>query len=375
MNNSNIFSLILFYSLIFFVIIYIFVKQLRNYTKKNRNINNMKNEINELKDLMNSQYNSTISSFHTQDAQYKDKCLRDFYVLSSYNSCCSGKFDNDYVDIQSLILVISTGARFLDFEIYELDGVPVVAASSNNSIYSKGTYNYVLLSDVFDTIFTHAFSSGSCPNPNDPLFINLRFKIDNSKISTNFYDLVANYYTSSIPQSKRADMKYNNQFNGQNLFSENINNFNGKAILLCDNINNSNISEKLNECTNAVVDGVFLQTQNNFDIVNTHDSNLIIEHNKKNAMIVLPDLTNSTNNIDFGVMQRFGVQFACMNIQNVDSHLVYTMNTFYQNQSAFILKPENLRYVPVTIDKPLPQNPKLSYAQKVISKPYFTHVI
>lgn len=374
MRRSNIINLIIFYSIIIFVIIYMIYKQATSIFKKNNNITKMNSGINEVLNLMNQKYNTTLSSFHSEDAKYKDKALRDFYILSSYNSCCSGDFENDYVDLDSLKLVIKLGVRFLDFEIYELNGEPVIAASSNNSIYAKGTYNYILLSDALDIVNSHSFSSGTCPNANDPLFIHLRFKVDNANITQNFYDKTAQLYTNKIPQTMRADMKYNYQYNGQNIFAEDINNFRGKTILVCD-MNGSQLTGKLNECTNILVDGVFLQTQKNYDIINTHDTSLVIDHNKKNAMIVTPDLTNGNKNIDFGIMQRFGVQFACFNIQNIDSHLIYTLNTFYKNQSAFILKPENLRYIPVTIDKPLPQNPKLSYAQRVINKPYFTHVI
>ena len=44
--------------------------------------------------------------------------LRDYYVASSYNSCCGGNVEKDFVDMIPLRTVIKQGARLLDFEIY-----------------------------------------------------------------------------------------------------------------------------------------------------------------------------------------------------------------------------------------------------------------
>ena len=48
--------------------------------------------------------------------------------MSSYNTCCGGDFLRDFVDMVPLNETIKRGARLLDFEIYSLDGEPVVAA-------------------------------------------------------------------------------------------------------------------------------------------------------------------------------------------------------------------------------------------------------
>ena len=66
--------------------------------------------------------------------------LRDFYIKSAYNCCCSGKFKNDFVNICALYSCIEQGVRMLDFELYSIDNKPVVAASSINSYKTKETY-------------------------------------------------------------------------------------------------------------------------------------------------------------------------------------------------------------------------------------------
>ena len=45
---------------------------------------------------------------------------------------------------------------------------------------------------------------------------------------------------------------------------------------------------------------------------------------------------------------------------------------FNEARSAFILKPESLRYEIVTIPDPKPQNPQVSYAKKSIDLPMYS---
>jgi len=52
----------------------------------------------------------TMSGINSSDAQFEYK-LRDYYVASSYNSCCMGEFLNDYVSLDALKQVISRWSR------------------------------------------------------------------------------------------------------------------------------------------------------------------------------------------------------------------------------------------------------------------------
>ena len=95
----------------------------------------------------------------------------------------------------------------------------------------------------------------------------------------------------------------------------------------------------------------------------------LMEHNKKNMSIVLPDLNSLDKNQNAALQQKYGCQFTCMSYQNLDANLEYYLK-FFAN-SAFVLKPANLRYKPTTIKKPPPQDPSLSYAPRSISMPQF----
>ena len=107
-------------------------------------------------------------------------------------------FQDDYVSLVPLKEVIFHGARVLDFEVFSVDDAIVVAASPNDSFYIKGTYNSLPLGGpkgVLSYVNSHAFAGGTCPNPEDPLFIHLRIKSDKK----NIYDKLTKYVKDAFP--------------------------------------------------------------------------------------------------------------------------------------------------------------------------------
>jgi len=104
--------------------------------------------------------------------------VRDYYIASSYNSCCAGDFQDSYVDLVPLREVIHQGARVLDFELYMVDGDVVVGAGATDSDNIKGTYNSLPVggtNGILNIINNSAFELPT-PNPTDPLFVHFRIK-------------------------------------------------------------------------------------------------------------------------------------------------------------------------------------------------------
>ena len=132
--------------------------------------------------------------------------VRDYYIKSSYNSCSCGDFGNGYVNLDALREIIRQGVRCLDFEIYSVGGKAVVAASKDDNFNIKGTFNSLPIADVFKLIKKNACNtvggSNICPNPSDPLFINLRIKSNKNDIyneiahilTINFDNLLSLYH-------------------------------------------------------------------------------------------------------------------------------------------------------------------------------------
>ena len=109
------------------------------------------------------------------DPKYNDPLLN-FYIASSYNSCCAGDFQDSYVTLDPLEEIIFHGARVLDFAVYSVDGKAVVAASPFQNPNIKGTYNSIPIDKVLQRVSQLAFSSAKCANPGDPLFLHFRIK-------------------------------------------------------------------------------------------------------------------------------------------------------------------------------------------------------
>ena len=88
-------------------IIWYYHKQM---SKKDSNIDKMKIE------YSSSEYAPKLSSVDANDAKFKD-VLINYYISTSYNSCCAGDFQDSYVSLDALEQVIKQGARVLDFAV------------------------------------------------------------------------------------------------------------------------------------------------------------------------------------------------------------------------------------------------------------------
>ena len=92
-----------------------------------------------------------------------------------------------------------------------------------------------------------------------------------------------------------------------------------------------------------------------------------------------PDLSHLANitgavddNYAAGLAMSYGCQMVGMNFQNFDSNMEFYDILFDEAGSAFVLKPQNLRYIPETIKNPPPQNPELSYANRKVESDYYS---
>ena len=327
------------------------------------------NKLSSNADRMEEEYDkgSQIGSIQNNQGRFQHN-LRDYYIASSYNSCCGGNFQNDYVDVEPLKEVIKNGARLLDFEIYSIDGKPVIGASPNNNYDLKGTYNQIPFNAVMETIKSYAFSSGFCNNADDPLFLHFRVKSDN----TNIYNAMSKSITKNF-NSRLLPTKYGREGRGGmgNIVQIPLLSLRGKVIIIAANDSNNFRDTPFEDQVNMSTGTPFLDSKRNYEIQYTHDPEGLKEFNKKNMTLTMPDLSALNKNVPAPLHQQYGCQFVCMNYPKLDANMVYYNKFFNEAGSAFVLKPEPLRYKVTTIPEPKPQNPKLSYAKKNISLPMF----
>ncbi len=147
--------------------------------------------------------NDMIKCYHTPDVDESSSSptpsksrkmftlyVRDFFIKAAFNCCASDNFRNGYVNIESMNLAIRMGCRFLDFEVYTIDGAPCVATSTNPNNYNyKESFNHLDLDYVLKHAQEKAMTVRGCKNYTDPLFLHFRVKTRVAKT----YVLMARY--------------------------------------------------------------------------------------------------------------------------------------------------------------------------------------
>ena len=336
------------------VMIYIFVSK----------VNLKQNEINSTYTNPNNVI-KTLTMLTNPSVDVKTMPLRNFYIKTALNCCCLGEWKNNYVDTVALKSAIAQGYRCLDFEIYSEGNKPVVAASTKSSFYYKETYNSILFLDAMTTLSQNAFTQA--PNSTDPLFINLRIKSNNTKIIPDIVDAIHTQFGDKL-----LGADYNYLYGGNNLGQTPISDLMSKVIIIAD-LTNPMCTDKdlpLFQIINFGSNSPFLHLlQYEMGVKNTPDMDALIDYNKKNMSIVLPD-DPFKENINFNVASAFGCQFIGMMIQLKDINLEIYNKAFDDNGSAFILKPPELCYQPIVLETPPPQNPALSLAGRNYSTDY-----
>jgi hypothetical protein len=292
--------------------------------------------------------------------------FKDYYIKTAYNCCSGGNYKNDYVDTCILKNILKQGVRGLDFEIFSIDDKPVVATSTVDSYYVKETFNYVNFSDVMNIIRDYAFSMATSPNPLDPIIIHLRMKSENQAMYKNFAKLLENYDNILL------DKDYDSEYYGKNFGNVEIRKLMGKVIIIVDRSNISFLEcPEFYKFVNMTSNSVFMRALHYYDIKYSPDMNELIEFNKQNMTIAMPDKGSNPENPSSIVLRETGCQLLGMRYQYVDTNVEENDVFFDEKGYAFVLKPEALRYIPVTIPLPPKQNPELSYATRTVQSDFY----
>jgi len=311
-----------------------------------------------------------MASINQGDVQSKFK-LKDYYIKTAYNCCNTGSYKNDNVNLSQLKYVIKRGCRCLDFEIYSVDNKPVIASSSVNTFNYKETFNHIPFNDALEVITTFAFSNSKCPNPQDPLILHIRFMSANRTM----YNTMAEIMTKSKslgpllmgPQYAREN--HNKDFGNIPLLS-----LKGKIIIMADATNPIFRETKLNEFINMSSNTLFLSKKTFYEVATIGDTEAFKEANKKYMSFVLPERSGKpVNKSPVPAMDSWGCQMVAMcfndSIRQGDDLLKLYEDKFNSSGYAFILKPEELRYVPIVIKPPTPANPAHSYKDRATAIP------
>jgi hypothetical protein len=322
--------------------------------------------------------------------------IRDYYVLSSYNSCnTSTELQNNTISLQALRYVISQGVRFVDFEIYSLENQPVVSTSNSpENYYVFQSSNYVKFSDVFEIIINNAFNISTCPNPNDPLFVHLRIKSKNDTMFKNLATIFQTYESTTqhiLGTNYSYEQMSCNPYevsetdttktitancSNNNVTEDPLYYYQNKIIIILDRSNTSALDcSELMEFVNLTSNSLYCRLMSNFTMIHISDQQELLTYNKRTITIVTPDIGINKNNPDINKSKELGIQFNANNFYKKDQYLTNSINMFNDAGCAFILKPASMRYYPIEVIIPKENDPNLSFGPREVKAPYMSFTI
>ena len=314
--------------------------------------------------------NLTIGSYNDPTGLLGLYDIKDYYIYGSYNTCnLSGTNTNNTMSLEALNYVISQGVRFLDFEIYNVNEQPVVATSTiPDNYYIKESNISVPFNQVMSTIINKAFSAGTAPNINDPIFLHLRIKSTNQTMINNIASIFDQYEDLYL-----LGPEYSFEYqvcNAQICQSKNLSNcplyyFQRKIIVMVDRSNSSVLdNSNLMEFVNITTDSTNCRLITNYEMVHSPDQQELLTFNKLSMTIVTPDVGVKPTNPDPLSACQLGIQINATDFSNRDVNNIANMNLFNSAGNAFILKPIDQRENPFMYSIPADNPSDYSFATR-----------
>jgi hypothetical protein len=290
-----------------------------------------------------------------------DRVMCDYMVAASANSIYANKDAEDYTYASAVGKVIKAGARVVDLNIYDVEGVPTAGLtdSSYKRLYS---YNGVKLEECCIEIANTAFADDTPGNKN-PFVLSLKFHSTDNAFMTKCADVLKKTLSRFL-----LDVPYTYQ--KKNISLEPVCNLLGKIIVVSGKNTKGN---GMDELVNMSWDSSHMRRLTYKQAAETYDYEELTEFNRQGITLVVPDegkdLTNKNAQICFG----FGCQWVAMNYGSLDDSLDTYVGTFLEG--SFVLKDEGLRYKPTTYEAPKEQNPAVSFQPKQITSPMYDFTI
>jgi len=318
---------------------------------------------------------ATLSSVFSAQAAQDPNCLftlKDYYIKSAFNCCSGGAYKADYVDTCVLKDILRQGVRGLDFEVFSVDGQPVVATTTYKNRFVKETYNAINFVNIMQILRDFAFTGGNVPNPTDPIIMHLRFNSEHPEM----FSQLASIFKANDQLFMGSAYSYENY--GKNIGDMPLlsNEFKSKIIVVVNKATDSSLDNaQFKEYVNVTSGSAFMRYYTNFGIQNSTSLSDIQNYNKTCMTIVGPDAGPNPPSPNAMGCRETGSQLIAMRYQLKDANLEESELFFKTAGYAFVLKPERLRYIPVTVPPPTQQNEALSYASTTTVLPYATITI
>ena len=289
--------------------------------------------------------------------------LGDYYVSSSGYTIIPGNTINTYIVTDAITKVVKGGARVIELDVYAVDKKPVVGLADAKTL-KMTTYNTLSFEDCCVTIANSAFNSAVTPGYNNPFILSLVFHTSDNAILTQCADTMKNTLRKNMLNSEYS-------YQRKNLAVEPICNLMGKLVVVSgEHIKGNGMDELVNMSwvSSQMRRMTYTQASQTFD----HEE--LIEFNKRNITLVVPDMkTSAITNGNAEICFSYGCQWVAMCWGSLDNAMELYTGTF--SDSSFGIKPDPLRYKPTTYPDPKPQSADVSFQPKQIKSPMYDYTI
>jgi hypothetical protein len=296
-----------------------------------------------------------------QPQQYR---LSDFYLASSSYSVFPGSEVYDYVSDSILPLAIKAGVRLVELDIYsDIRDKPVVGLK-NQKLGVDYAYNTVSLEACCVSIANNAFNSINSPVSTDPFVLSLVFHTNKTKTINAAAEIL-----KTTCRSHMLDSTYSYQ--RKNLAVEPICNLQSKLIIVSGGAMKGTLMEEL---VNISWSTSHLRRMTYTQASQPHDQDELINYNRNNITMVVPDIGEDLVNNNPQILFTFGCQWIMMNYGSIDSMMELYIGEFQEN--SVVLKPAALRPLkPKKYKKPTMPDPAVSFQPLRHTSPIYTATV
>jgi hypothetical protein len=274
----------------------------------------------------------------------------DYYTASSSYSVFPGNKIFDYVSDQVLPMVIKAGARVVELDVYaDINGKPVVGLK-NEKLGVDYASNSVPFESCCVSIANNAFNSVTSPVSSDPFVLSLAFHTDKTDVINACAEIL-----KTTCRAHMLDETY--AFQRKNIAIEPICNLQSKLIIVSGGGMKGTLMEEL---VNMSWDTSHLRRLLYSQASQPHDANELINFNRNNITMVVPDIEGDLVNYNPQILFTYGCQWIMMNYGSIDSMMELYISEFQEN--SVVLKPDGLRPLkPKKYKKPSLPDPSVSF--------------
>jgi hypothetical protein len=271
--------------------------------------------------------------------------LRDYCIKSSSNTAFSG----GYMNLEMIKYVLRRGCRFLDFDVFIKDDIPIVAYS-NQILYDPSFNSFtsidlpVSLEGVFKTIKSNAFSD-TAPNPKDPLFVHLKIKTNLNDAFKNIAKLVDDDLKSVLFKGPVTPTTYVTDLMEKIVLIVDISTsptYGNYPVCGSDKTSCFNLKNYVNMESGSDVLRLYSESEILQQTINPPDPSVYL------MRIVYPssNMVGITTNCDaLNLIQKYGAQFTAQAFYKPDAKLKSYEAMFSKYKSAFVPMASAVKYV------------------------------